>query len=503
MSDIAELIPQGDPGCEIFRSGPVGTEGRCVLLWVQRAKRAVANPAANLAIDIADRLRLPVVAVFCLVPGYPGATLRSYHFLAEGLRELPEAFAARGIGWTLSVGEPREAIPALARALGAAVAVTDQDPLRLGRRWREEVAVRLAVPLVAVDTDTVAPPALFPKLEHAAFTFRPKLWRAIERGDLLAPIADPIVAVRHGDVSLGPALDPIAALDTFPLDRLVGSAPTIRGGRGEALRRLHGFVAERLALYHTDRDRPEREGQSGLGPYLHFGQIGPVEVARAVIDAKELGDHGAEAAGPTTHEADAGAPHAGPDAFLDELITQRELSVNFALRHPAYDRYDALPDWGRRTLAEHASDQRPAIYDRERLEAGETDDRLWNAAQLQMVREGTMPNRLRMYWAKQILLWTPTPEEAYETTMAFNDRYFLCGRDPAGYANVAWAIGGRHDRPFPPNKPVLGLVRPLGLKGMRRKFDTEAYIAAVEARIGRRVGPRGGHAASQSLLPLP
>ncbi len=102
-----------------------------------------------------------------------------------------------------------------------------------------------------------------------------------------------------------------------------------------------------------------------------------------------------------------------------------------------------------------------------------------------------MPNRLRMYWAKQILRWTASPEEAFEITIGLNDRYFLCDRDAAGYANVAWAIGGRHDRPFPPNKPIFGLVRPMGMGAMRRRFNPDAYIALIEDRLGPPPRPSG------------
>ncbi len=502
MPDLASLIARDDPRLEIFRAGPTAEDGRCVLLWVQRAKRASANPSANLAVAIAAQLGLPVVAAFCLAPAYPRATLRSYRFMAEGLGELPDAFAARGIGWALRVGEPTDTLPALARELRAAVVVADQDPLRLGQAWRLGAAERLAVPLVAVDTDTVAPPALFPKLEWSAYTFRRKLWRAITAGDRLAPIPDPPAAVRGELSALRAGPEPLAAVEGLALDRSVAPSPALRGGRAEALARLDRFVRARLVAYHTDRDRPDREGQSGLGPYLHFGQIGPVEVARAVLAAKAE-TAPAVPAGAATHEPEAGAADAGPDAFLDELITQRELAVNFALRDPHYDDYLGLPDWGRKTLAEHAADPRPVRYRRAELEAGTTGDRLWNVAQRQMVAEGTMPNRLRMYWAKQILLWTSSPEEAYETTIAFNDRYFLCGRDPAGYANVAWAIGGRHDRPFPPNKPVLGLVRPMGRKGMDRKFDTAAYIALIEERLGETVPPGPTETASLRQARLP
>jgi deoxyribodipyrimidine photo-lyase len=172
---------------------------------------------------------------------------------------------------------------------------------------------------------------------------------------------------------------------------------------------------------------------------------------------------------------------------LDEVVPQRELGNTHGLREPAYVAWEGLPDWGQRTLLEHVEDPRPAIYSPAQLEAGQTSDALWNAAQRQMVHQGFMPNRLRMYWAKQLLLWTAHPEEALEIAIELNDRYQLDGRDANGYANIAWAIGGRHDRPFPPRKPVLGLIRPMSARGMARTFDTTAYIRAVEVDTGAAV----------------
>jgi deoxyribodipyrimidine photo-lyase len=177
-------------------------------------------------------------------------------------------------------------------------------------------------------------------------------------------------------------------------------------------------------------------------------------------------------------------PAAAVEAFLDELITQRELAINFCLRNPYYDAYAGLPDWGRRTLDRHRHDPRPVSYTLEQLEAGQTNDRIWNACQRLMVLEGWLPNVLRMYWAKQLLHWTRTPEEAHEVAITLNDRYFLDGRDANGYAQVAWAIGGRHDRPFPPERPVIGLIRPMGIKALRKRFDIDAFVARVEQRLG-------------------
>jgi deoxyribodipyrimidine photo-lyase len=480
---IAGLVGASDePWIDILRPGPPAQQGRCVLFWVQRAKRATANRAANVAVRIADRIGLPVIAAFVLVPDYPSATLRAYRFMAEGLRELPDAFRERGIGWALRVGDPVAEIPRLVGDLGATAVVTDHDPLRIGRRWREAIARDLTVPFLTVASDTIAPPGLFPKAEFAAHTLRPKLWRAISGGNYLDVLPDPAPRVRNALSRLNDGPDPLEVLDTLPIDRSVPPSPRFRGGRAEALRRLDRFLDERLERYPENRGRPETDSQSELSPYLHYGQIGPLEVARAAI-ARRVGDRawlapkGLATIGGGNGDAIDDLPLV---TFLDELITQRELAVNFALRNTAYDDWEGLPEWGRATLDKHRDDRRPTLYPPARIEAGETGDRLWNAAQRQMLAEGWMHNRLRMYWAKQLLFWTADPEEAFALAVRLNDRFFLDGRDSNGYAGVAWSIGGRHDRPFPPDKPILGLVRPMTARGMARKFDTEAYISMIE-----------------------
>lgn len=462
MIDIARLLDQSNDRVAVLRPGSITGDGP-VLLWVQRAQRASGNHAANVAIAIANRLKRPVIAAFCLAPAYPRATLRAYHFLAEGLTELPDGFAARGVGWTLRTGDPVDVFPALVRESGACAIVTDQAPTELATSWKVAVAQRVDVPVIAVDADVVVPASHFPKLEWAPRTIRPKVGRLLDR--YLLPIPEPVA--EHPS-TFREAPDPFELVRSLNLDESVGPAPFLHGGQRAARARLRRFVESHLATYDVDRNRADIDGSSRMSPYLHYGQIAPVEIALTVMDA--LCGKGRENA---------------LQSFLNELIVQRELTINFALRQPGYDTYDgAIPDWGKATLAKHAADPRPHLYSASELEQGRTQDPLWNAAQLQMVHEGYMPNRLRMYWAKQVLLWTPSPEVAYQTVVTLNDRYFLDGRDAAGYAGIAWSIGGRHDRPFPPERPVAGLVRPMGANGMRKHMNVDGYIAGVQERYG-------------------
>jgi deoxyribodipyrimidine photo-lyase len=248
-------------------------------------------------------------------------------------------------------------------------------------------------------------------------------------------------------------------LDELPLDRSAEPAPQFKGGTAEGMRLLRRFINERLANYEATRNQPQIAGTSELSAYLHFGHLGPLTIALAVRDAN--------------------APETAKAAFLEELIVRRELAINYVARNPQYDRLAGSPEWGRKTLAEHAADPRPYHYTEAQLEAAETHDPLWNAAQLEMVVTGRMHGYLRMYWAKKILEWTEAPEEAFEIAVRLNDRYELDGRDPNGYAGVAWAIGGKHDRPWGPQRPVFGLIRYMSYEGCARKFDVRAYIERV------------------------
>jgi len=230
------------------------------------------------------------------------------------------------------------------------------------------------------------------------------------------------------------------------------------GGSKAARRLLNGFVKHGLGNYLRDRNHPECEGTSRLSPYLHFGQIGPLTVALAVQSSS--------------------APEQAKQAFLEQLIVRRELSVNFVRFNPAYDSMECLEPWASRTMKEHALDSRPVFYSEKQLDQAETHDLLWNAAQKQMVLTGWMHNYLRMYWAKKILEWSPSLGVAYQRAVWLNDRYELDGRDPNGYAGIAWAIVGKHDRAWS-ERPVFGKIRYMSFASTSRKFDSKKYIEQI------------------------
>ena len=231
-------------------------------------------------------------------------------------------------------------------------------------------------------------------------------------------------------------------------------------GERTGLNCLANFLAERLPRYHLSQNDPASDGQSRLSPFLHFGQLSPQRVALAVSRAD--------------------APPAAVEAFLEQLIIRRELADNFCYHNPFYDGFEGFPAWARQTLDKHRSDPRPYCYSRDELAAARTHDPLWNAAQWEMVVAGTMHGYLRMYWAKKILEWSATPEEALACAIYLNDHYQLDGRDANGYTGIAWSMGGVHDRPWG-ERPIFGLVRTMTAAGCARKFDLAAYYARVAA----------------------
>jgi deoxyribodipyrimidine photo-lyase len=456
LNGIERLLT--DPRVTVRRDGTPDAGGACVVYWMQRAQRGVDNPALDVAIAAANELRRPVAVFFGLHPNYPNANLRHYAFLVEGLEETKRKIERRGAAFVLWSYPDHDLLRFCDEAQPCLV-VGDENPMREPESWRRNAARNLSVPFWTVDADVVAPSKLFPKEEYAARTIRPKLQKLLPV--FMRQPDNPKARYRWAERNQpgGRKIIPSRLLDELPLDRSAGPAPQFKGGTAEGMRLLRRFINKRLANYETARNQPQIAGTSELSAYLHFGHLGPLTIALAVRDAD--------------------APETAKSAFLEELIVRRELAINYVARNPQYDRLAGSPEWGRKTLAEHAADPRPYYYTEAQLEAAETHDPLWNAAQLEMVVTGRMHGYLRMYWAKKILEWTEAPEDAFEIAVRLNDRYELDGRDPNGYAGIAWAIGGKHDRPWGPQRPVFGLIRYMSSEGCARKFDVRAYIERV------------------------
>jgi deoxyribodipyrimidine photo-lyase len=436
--------------------------GDYVLYWMQQSQRAEHNPALDVAIGEANRLKRPVLVAFGLTDTYPEANLRHYRFMLEGLQDAQTALRRKGIQLVVRLGEPAQV--ALALGHRAALMVCDVGYTRHQRQWRRTVATRATCRVLAVEGDVTVPLAVASaKAEYAARTLRPRITKHLDDYLKLRRAAKPHQASLHLKMD-GLDMDNIdQVLAGLTIDRTVPPVSRLfKGGCREAKKRLRVFIRDRLSRYDAHSNQPQTDDISHMSPYLHFGQISPVYVALQVHRARQ-------------------GRRIDREAYLEELIVRRELAANFVHYTPDYDRYTCLPEWARKTLADHAGDERPAIYTQEELEAARTHDPYWNAAMREMKHTGFMHNYMRMYWGKKILEWADSPENAFETALAINNKYFLDGRDPNSYAGVAW-IFGKHDRAWP-ERPIFGKVRYMAASGLERKCDIRAYVRKVEHRI--------------------
>jgi deoxyribodipyrimidine photo-lyase len=376
--------------------------------------------------------------------------------MLEGLKGVEKDLGGLDIAFYLRSGYPEKEIPEFCHRHRTGVLITDFDPLRLKRKWKKAVSERVNIPVYEVDAHNIIPCwVASDKQEFGAYTIRPKIRR------LLPTFLEDFPTVEKHAVPWEDrpnVTDWKGAEDALAVDRAVAAVQWLDPGVGAADDSLRCFIEDRLDVYRRDRNDPNKVGQSNLSPYLHFGRLSAQRVALEVLKTAVAGD--------------------SRDAFLDELIVRRELSDNFCFYNPRYDSFDGFPEWAKKTLTEHRKDKRSYIYPRDVLENAETHDDLWNAAQIEMVKKGKMHVYMRMYWAKKLLEWTKSPEDAMETAIYLNDRYELDGRDPNGYAGIAWSIGGVHDRAWG-ERNVFGKIRYMSYNGLKSKFNTNAYIKSA------------------------
>lgn len=423
-----------------------------VIYWMQRDQRVNNNWALIYAIEKARELKQPASVVFCLVPNFLEATIRQYGFMLKGLEEVEKSLAKFNIPFYLLIGEPGIEIPKFVKRINASALISDFNPLRVVRNWKKKVIEKIDIPFFTVDTHNIVPVwEASDKQEFGAYTIRPKIKKQLD--EFLDEFPRLIKQKSHNLKT--EKVDWNKALKSLKINFDVKEVDWIKPGESNALKTLNSFFEERLTDYNEKRNDPNENVSSNLSPYLHFGQISAQRIAFETYKRK----HNVEA----------------KDAFLEELIVRRELSDNFCLYNKNYDSFDGFPEWAKKTLNEHSKDKRKFTYNLEQFENAETHDELWNAAQIEMVSIGKMHGYMRMYWAKKILEWTETPEEALEYAIYLNDKYELDGRDPNGYVGCAWSIGGVHDRAWT-ERPVFGKIRYMNYNGCKSKFDVKKYI---------------------------
>lgn len=446
-----------------------------VLYWMSRDQRLADNWALLAAAQAAAASGAPLGVAFNLVPAFLGAGARQFGFMLRGLAELHAALDGTGIAFFLVRGDPGDTIPALAQRVGAGRVFTDYSPLRLSRAWKAAVAAKLNVPFYEVDAHNVVPVwAASDKKEVGARTLRPKIHRALPEFLTEFPALPTLIPWGKGKGG-EPAPDPIdwpAVIDeATAAGAAVPEVTWLPPGEAAGRARMDAFLGgPALARYDAQRNDPGAGALSNLSPYLHFGQLGGQRLALATLAAKPRA-------------------RAAADALFEESVVRRELSDNYCHYEPNYDSLDGAAGWARETLEVHAADAREFTYTRAQFEAASTHDDLWNAAQRELTVLGKMHGFMRMYWAKKILEWSPTPAEALATAIHLNDTYELDGRDPSGYVGCMWSICGVHDMGWTERR-VFGKIRFMNYAGCKRKFNIQRYIDAVDAACAREEAAR-------------
>ncbi|CAG0913579.1 unnamed protein product [Notodromas monacha] len=457
---------------------------------------------------------------FCLVTKFMDATIRHFRFMLGGLREVEEECRSLKIPFHVLLGEAKSSLIEFVEEHQLGTVVTDFSPLHVPMSWVENVKSSLPdeVDLIRVDAHNVVPAWVTSNgMEPAAFKIRAKLEPKLDEFLTQFP-----PAIKH-PFNIGPFPKDVewekleAALE---VDRSIDSVEWAKPGTRSGLKTLENFIEKHLSIYGEKRNEPNVCCQSNLSPWFHFelhsslaknlfcsdaffafdmsvgvspfhlGQIAP---QRAILQVKKY-----ENIYPKSYAS-----------FINEALVWRELAENFCFYNKNYDNFSGAPGWAQESLLKHSVDKRQYLYTLEEFEAAKTHDDLWNAAQIQMVVEGKMHGFLRMYWAKKIQEWTPSPEDAVRIALYLNDRYNLDGRDPNGFggehfsaisilellsrtfrllfAGVMWAICGVHDRPFG-ERPVTGSVRCMTYFASQRKFDVDAFVKRYGAKVYNKLG---------------
>jgi deoxyribodipyrimidine photo-lyase len=431
----------------------VNNDGDYVLYWMISFRRAFYNFSLQRAVAWAKKLKKPLLILEPLRCDYPWASPRLHRFVIEGMASNAASLAGKDVLYYPYL-EPRPgAGKGLLRKLAsrACVVVSDDFPCFFLPRMVEAAASQIRVRFELVDSNGLLPMRAAEKVFARAFDFRRFLQKNLLPHLADIPARDPLSRVRLPTLKSLPAatterwplaqpgklLESKVGLSEFPIDHSVTPVRT-PGGAGAANELLTSFLKSKLSLY-ADRNQPEKEVTSGLSPYLHFGHISVHQVFEELTRlAGWTPDQVAEKANGSSSGWWGASGEV--ESFLDQLITWRELGYNMCWQRPDYDQYESLPEWARKTLGEHAQDQRPHVYGLEQFEAAETHDELWNAAQRQLLREGRIHNYLRMLWGKKILEWSMSPREALKIMIALNASmpWMVATQTPTAASSGSW-----------------------------------------------------------------
>ncbi len=472
----------------------VNENGEYVLYWMIAFRRTQYNFSLERAVEWAQQLGKPLVVLEALRCGYPWASDRLHRFVIQGMADNSAQFEKANVVYYPYLEPKQGAGKGLLKELAsrACVVVSDDFPAFFLPRMIDAAVTQIPVRFELIDSNGLLPMRAADKVFARAFDFRRFLQKHLLPHLAEIPKAHPLSRIKlcpskkltQKITSLWPKADlskiltAVDGLEAFPIDHSVSIA-TDHGGGKAANKSLQRFLGNKLSLYNSSRNQPEVDATSGLSPYLHFGHISAHHIFEDLTRLVEWtpGQVAAKATGSSSGWWGASSE---VESFLDELITWRELGYNMCWQREDYDQYESLPDWAKKTLAEHAKDVRSHIYSLDQFESAETHDKLWNAAQRQLVREGRMHNYLRMLWGKKILEWTASPRDALAVMIELNNKYALDGRNPNSYSGIFWVLG-RYDRAWGPERPIFGKIRYMSSENTARKVKVKQYLERYSA----------------------
>jgi deoxyribodipyrimidine photo-lyase len=475
---------------QALNSIPVHSNNDFVLYWMTAYRRTRFNFALQRAVVWAEKLRKPLVILEAVRCNYRWASDRLHQFILDGMLDnaqtVPSTNALYCAYIEPSVGDGHGLVESLASH--SCIVVTDDFPCffypalyqRLAKHWRSCMEL--------VDSNTIVPMRSIDRTFTVAHSYRRYMQKELVKAWPEFPVENPLAGLTTKRLSKLPesitsgwnvgvgtkanAFIKSVVRSALPIDHSV--APVLeRGGEIEGGKVVERFLTQRLSNYGIDRNEPEKAGSSGLSPYLHFGHVSSHEVFQRLVQSLQWAQH--KLGKPNGKMQGFWNMDENAEAFMDQLMTWREIGFNMCWRERNFDRFESLPEWAQKTLAEHEHDPRPWLYELNQLEQATTHDPLWNAAQRQLVREGRMHNYLRMLWGKKILQWTRSPREALRIMLELNNKYALDGRDPNSYSGIFWVLG-RYDRAWGPERPVFGKIRYMTSESTQNKFHVKKYI---------------------------
>lgn len=428
----------------IYEKGPV-------VYWMSRDQRTKDNWALLFAQQQALEYKVPLVVIFSLYPNYKNINLRQIDFMFKGLEVVEQNLNRLDIQFILLNGFPDKTISAFIKKEKAGMLITDFSPLQPSQKRKQKIANQIAIPFYEVDTHNIVPVWIAsPKQEFGAYTLRPKINKLLSEflEEFTQLKKHPYIYKKQSKINWEKELkdlnpDPSVKPLNYP------------SGEDYALKALYKFLEQKIDNYNQKRNDPTEDAQSNLSYYFHFGQLSSQRVA---LEINEMG-----------------ISRENKNAFLEELIVRKELSDNYCFYNKNYKNILGAPAWALKTIELHKNDKREIIYSLDQLEQAQTYDELWNASQLEMIHKGKTHGYMRMYWAKKILEWTKSTQQAIDYCIYLNDKYQLDGRDPNGYVGIMWSICGLHDRAWF-DRPIFGKIRYMNYNGAKSKFNVQKYI---------------------------